>query len=234
MEDLKVDIKVEGDGKVVTLLTGEALEQKAPEIVDIKGNILAPGVYCAVRKPDHQKALVVFNRNSKFIRYEEDAVNHYGATITGTLKLNPELVEFNINMAKEYGTDALAKFLRMRKGLFAKGEECDALVKALSTLDVKVEKSFKKENDMRGNIKNHYDQIIKTDIPHRFKLKMPIFVGFDAKEFNVELYFDSSESGVRIYLESIELNDIIRMQRDIIMDEELNKLRAYGLAVMEE
>lgn len=230
----KMEIKVDGETKVLTVLQGDALPQKEPVKVEKEGNIKGPVNYATVREPDNQKAIVTFSRSGMKIVYEEDGVNHYGAKITGKLIVNPALSEFKINANGEYNTDQLAKFLRMRKPFFSNPNECDALVKALTTCMVKVQKKIEKDNDNRGNKKIHYDQVIESEIPKTFKLKMPVFVGFDAKEFVVELFFDSSDSSIKIWLESVELNDVMLNERDIIIDQQLAFFEEKKLVIIEQ
>lgn len=230
----KVEVKVEGNTTELVIREGKALPLKEPEVVSIDGNIKAPVNYAKVRPPKKEKASVTFSRSEMRITYEEEPVSFYGATITGKLLMNPKLENFGINSDKLLTTEQLAKFLKMNRQHFDKVDECDALVKALTTCKVKVQTLIDKDQDQRGNKKIHYDKVVDSEIPHNFTLNLPVFIGYDKRKFKVDLCFDTADLTIKVWLESVELNDIIETDRDIIMDEELKFFNEKGLVVIEQ
>jgi len=63
---------------------------------------------------------------------------------------------------------------------------------------------------------------------------MPIFIGYESQEFNVEICIDAKNTSIEIWLESPELNELIKTQRDGIIDAELARIKEKGDIVIIE
>lgn len=231
-ENKDIQINLSETGNVVEIRQGDAMPLREPVKVEESGNIKAPGNYSEIVKPDPQLAIVVFNRSSMSITYFENPRNYHAAKVTGTLLMNPELKEFKINENKMYGMKELSQFLNMRKHLFSDREECLALVKGLVSFKGKIETILERNEDLKGNFRSLVDKRVDLGLPERFKLKLPIFVGYGVNEFNVEIGIDNTDSNIEIWLESAELNEAIKTSRDKIMDEQLD--RFAGLIKIEK
>lgn len=68
------------------------------------------------------------------------------------------------------------------------------------------------------------DQTVKTNVPERFNLQMPIFKGSDRMTFEVEIYFNPSD--ITCSLVSPEANDEVERVKNGIIDNVLNRIKA--------
>ena len=231
MENLTV--KIEGDQKELLIRTGDALPAKEPKIINITGNILAPGAWLKIRSCEPSEDNVQYSRNDMKIIFVQSEENHYNKTIIGKLELNEDLKRFSINTEKMWTTAELAKFLKMNRLFFADADQCGKIIVELNSLKAKIQTEIEQSQNDRGNSKSMVNTKIESNIPLKFKLKLPVFIGFATKTFVVEICLETSSAGVQLWLESAELNEIIIGERDRILDAEIAKFVNAGLPVIE-
>lgn len=231
MENLTV--KIEGEQKELIVRTGQALPEKEPKIVNITGNILAPGNWLKIRKGNPELDHVLFSRDKMKIVFSQNETQAYGTTIIGELRLNEDLKKFKINENHLWNTSDLAKFLKMNRLFFSDADQCAKMVSELNSLKAKIQTEIEQSQNDRGNSKQVLNVKVDSNVPLKFKLKMPIFIGFPAKTFNVEICLETTERQVSVWLESAELNEIILGERDSILNTEIAKFVKEGLPVIE-
>lgn len=107
-----MEIKVNVEEGVKTLViehrNGAALPLKEPLIINIAGNISAPGIfwerrrdfYAAENPLDAKKCHALINRRERSIFLVCDETNPYNANVKGIIKVNPDLVNFGFNTDK--------------------------------------------------------------------------------------------------------------------------------------
>lgn len=233
-KDLNLTIK--GDEKDIIIRHGDAprIYQKEPLIVEITGAITAPSAWLAIRKGDPQKGHVKYSRSKMVINYEENERDAYSPTINGKLMLNSDLLEFNINNGGAISPDAMSTFIKMRKHFFVDDKLHPELVTNLRNFTAKVQQEVSQSSNDRGAYSIAVNKIVDAGkIPLKFTLDMPVFVGFPAKKFEVEVCLSTRESNVQVWLESPELNDIINKERDKIIGLQLKPFLDAGFAVIE-
>ena len=224
-KELKVDTLFKEGVKEVVIREGRALRivDERQKVVE-SGNIIAPGNYAEIMLPNPQTALVIFSRSKMEIKYFENPRTKFAAEITGKLLLNPELVNFGINSDKVYEPKKLSDFLNFNRHHFTKKEDGECLVKGLRSFSATVNTIIENSGDARGNIRSLLDRKVDSKLPEKFALKMPIFIGYPSQEFWVDICIDAKNTTIEIWLESPELNELIKTQRDGIMDEQLGRL----------
>lgn len=229
-----ISLKLEGDQKELVVRTGDALPLKEPKKLDISGSITAPMDFMSVIKPDAEKDVVTYSLNDLRITYQKNFGSAYSDTIEGKLKLNPDLQKFKINTGSTWTLKELASLFKMNRLFFVDRDECNLLVEKLNKFKAFISVDLEKNKDDRGNNKQLIDKKVNTDIPEKFKLCLPVFLGQPKVEFYVELCFDTTESSVSIWLESAELQEIIINQRDRLIIDEIDKIEALGLIAIEQ
>jgi hypothetical protein len=64
-------------------------------------------------------------------------------------------------------------------------------------------------------------------VPELISLTLPVFKGYPAVKFAVEICLDVTDSDAHFWLESVELADLMEKQRDELMQTEIDKMTGY-------
>lgn len=224
-------------GVETTLRTGPALHpsETAPESIEINGTLSAPFNFL-VGKPtlaakvedihmliDNDKGTITLN-----ILDTDPFTTH---TITGKLSPNAELAKFHINGDKKWAPRELTKFIRQMKVWFATKSDADALVSSLTSWEAKVETTIKDQSDRQGNTTLQLEQKVGTiPLKNKFVLRIPLFKGYKAEDFEVEIGFDATINGVTLYLFSDSLYELDALKRLEIMADEQAKFDKYAFS----
>jgi len=231
MENLSV--KIEGDQKELIVRTGQATPPREAKEVKISGNILAPANWLKIRKSNPNKDNVQFSRKEMKIIFTQEEESHSGKIIVGELRINDDLKKFKINENHLWTTADLAKFLKMNRIFFADADQCSKIIAELNSLKAKIQTEIEQSQNDRGNSKQMVNVKVDSNVPLKFKLKLPVFVGFKERTFVVEICLETSDRNVQLWLESAELNEIIIGERDSIISSEIVKFEKAGLPVLE-
>lgn len=233
MENLH--LKVEGTAETFTLLQGKALEQKAPEKIIISGDIKTVSNFLTVRKEsgtglqtiDKSKALLLVDKKGLSVKLKLDPENVYGAEITANLEESEELKPFCINKNKTFTKEELVKLLKFSKLFFADAEKHAAMLLAFQKVSSTVNIRANDSSDERGNKERNFVKEVTTNAPTEFILNIPIWKGFPAVKFRVEVCLDVTEGSARFWFESVELHEIKQAQVDEIFKEELKSAEGF-------
>lgn len=231
MKELNVTTK----GDTLTILEGKVLDQKPPEKISITGDIKSVSSFLSVRTAsgsgtqaiDKSKAVVVVDKKALTIELLVDPENHYGATVMARLEKSDELAPFYINQNKTFSKEELIKLIKFNKIFFdaptKHSEMLTAFQKISSTVNIRANDSA----DDRGNKERAFVKEVTTNAPTEFILNIPIFKGFDAVRFRVEVCLDVTEGSARFWFESVELHELIQTTVDIIFNEELKSAQGF-------
>lgn len=194
-----INISLEGNTKVLEILTGKAVERHAPSPLIVEGTIDAPYRFLKSRidvieiKESH--LLVSDNRITLCINEKSIA----GFTeITGRLVVNPDFLSFGINEDKKRDTFELADFIKMNRHFFNDRSTAMKLVNDLKNFKAEISKQVEKSNNDRGNTRFLKDQVVESNIPEIFSLNMPIFKGDAPVLFEVEVMIDPQSFECRL------------------------------------
>ena len=234
---MKPEIKLELlQGNTLTILEGKALDPKHPEKIYISGDIHSVANFLAKRhaggqgvglqKVDPERAVVLVDESKMQITLQVDPENPFGAKVTGTLEMAPELQQFGINANKQYTREEFIKLLRFNRRYFASDHE--KLLLAYQKLQIRTASEISQESDTRGNKGMNYQKFVNSDnIPEDFILRIPVFKGFPEFTFRVEICLDATDASVRFWLESVELHELIQAKTKEIMNKELESCQDF-------
>lgn len=220
----KINLQVNGEGKqTIEILKGEALPQKEPKKIIVKGLINAPFEYLQKRSPEPSKSHLIVSKSEGSITLIVDEKNEYRDEIGGALSLNPDFEKFGINTGKEYDTFELADFIKMNRYFFADKSVAMKLVSDLKNFKAKVNSDIEKSDDNRGNTRFLQNKAVESNIPEAFDIVVPIFKGQEEKVIRVEINIDSRS--LNCTLISPDANDIINETRSTLIDAQVEKIR---------
>lgn len=228
------------DGKIEIVVREGAAEQiREKKLISITGTIQAPLEFWMKRHHIHKhhspdKTNIIFSKTDKKIILNINENSFFSKTITGVLKINPELDEFKINKDFKYTVKGLADFLKMRKFFFKDRDQATKIVTNLQKFKASIQTQIEEFDNLRGNSKQMFEAKTDSNLDLSFTLKMPVFKGQPDKNFKVEINFDVRDKQVDIWLESeelrfIELNDI-----DLIFEKELKMFQAANVVCIEQ
>lgn len=225
-----------GDDQTVTLLEGKALEPKEPRTVNLVGVLDSPLQWLKQRvdQLDQKKAHVLVDRDEAMtIKLVIEESDHYATTVTGRLELHPLVKTFGINGGKYISNFEMAKLFKMNRSAFDVQAEAMELVNELQNFRAKVDKEIEKLNDNRGNARDLKNQVVDSNLPDAFKLKIPVFKGTPKQEIEVEVYINPDDFSCTLV--SAQANDIIADLRDREIDKVLDGIRevAGGIVIIE-
>ncbi|MBC7486063.1 MAG: hypothetical protein H7282_04870 [Cytophagaceae bacterium] len=151
--------------------------------------------------------------------------------ITGLVKMNPTFKDFGINTEKYYTPLEFAKFIRLRRFMFADLAEYQTLYSKLMTNKTAINKTQDNAKDERGNLMNHLDKTVETNIPKTFKLNCEIIKGAGKNTVIVEIGLDAADAGMRLSLFS---NELVELEEKIIDETFATTLKEFdGYPVLE-
>lgn len=233
MENLH--LKVEGPAESFTLLQGKALEQKPPVKIVISGDIKTVSNFLSVRKDsgtglqtiDKSKAVLIVDKKALSIQLSLNPENVYGAEITANLEESDEVKPFFINKNKTFTKEELVKLIKFNKLFFADADKHAAMLLAFQKVSSTVNIQANDSSDIRGNKERGFIKEVTTNAPTEFILRIPIFKGFPAIRFRVEVGVDVTEGSARFWFESTELHELIQSQIDEIFSEELKSAEGF-------
>ncbi len=238
---MKTELQISPAGDTLTILEGKALELLQPKQLKLAGNILSVGKFIAMRGLngkngkglqliDPALAVVIVNEADMSILLQLDPNNAHGTEVLGKLELTDELKQFHINTSKLFTREELIKLLRFNKRFFNNADLHADLLKSYQTMQIKTASELKQESDTRGNKGMNFNKTVDSaNIPTEFVLHIPVFKGFDSKVFRVEICLDATDSSVRFWFESVELNELIIIERDQIFEEQLKECSAFPI-----
>ncbi len=222
-------LNITTDQKTLTVYEGNALELKAPEKINISGDIKSVSAFLNVRKSkghglqeiDESKAVLIVDKKDLTIELLLDPENHYGAKIKGSLQKADELKPFFINENKTFTKEELVKLIKFNKLHFSDQSKHAEMLLAFQKVQSVVNIKANDSSDDRGNKERAFVKEVTSNAPTEFILDMPIFKGFGNVKFRVEVCLDVTEGSARFWFESIELHEICQRQIDEIFTDEL-------------
>ncbi len=214
-----ITVKVDGETKELVIRSGQALPLKEPLPVNISGTIKSPLKYLEKRigEINQLKSVLEVDKEGMQLNLVIDESNHYGTSVKGSLTLDPKFKLFGINKGNYMSPFALADMIKMNRSCFENHTVAMELVNELKNFKAKVDKEIEKSDNNRGNRKLLIDQVVKSNVPEKFNMKIPIFKGEKPQVFEVEVYFNSED--LTCCLISPQANDLIDEQVDQIIGE---------------
>ena len=226
----------------LTILQGEApaqLDQQAPVKIDIKGVIYAPLNFLdkRVKDIDQHKAHILVCRDKLQILLvinEDDAYTR--GRVLGELSYSEIFLKLGINDCKAWIPEQLGQFLKLNRSFFVNREENMKVVAALKSFSAKVNQDVQRETNEKGDRTFKFKQAVDSNIPEKFKLKIPIFSGGDSVEIEVETYAAIDGTDVSIHLQSAGANDVVEDTKATVISDTIEKIRSVApeIAIIEQ
>jgi hypothetical protein len=234
---MKENINITTTEKELVIREGKALELREPEKINFTGLLFAPGDFMENRKSllKADKSNLVINEKAGEIVFTTDDKNYYKDVFTGSLKKSSIIAEFGINDEKKFYTDKeMAKFFRKTEYYFSEVTEHKKIVAELMKFKASVDAEIVNISDNRGNVKQVYERMVKSNIPESFKMKAPIFEGYDPIEFKVLICAEADVTGVQFYLESPQLFKLEEVEKRKLIQVEEDRFKAFGCAILKK
>lgn len=218
------------------------LPVKAPRPICIEGVINSVTEFLLKRKDqieqiNQKRCHIVVNRENisiLLIINENDEYNF--GTVQGLLRNHPKFVEFGINSSKVWTPSALGLFFKMNRSFFKSKEENMTLVSELMNFKVKVDSSIERSLKESGDKTDNFSQVVNSNLPKSFTLKVPIFKGKPAEEIEVETFAQINGREVSFVLLSPGAQAAQEELRDKEIDAQLKEIRDIcpDIAIIEQ
>ena len=216
METPEIKINTKEGTEVLIIREGEALPLKEPVKLALTGNIDTVSRFVSKRKETLMIAQchVVVHRSTEdmSITLKINETDFYSGSVKGQLSFHEDFIAFGINRGKKYTPKDLADFIKMHRYCFEDKDVAMKLVSDLRSFKAKVNKEIEKTESTRGDKNILLNQIVESNIPESFSLKMPIFKGDTLRLFQVDINISPRDQDMDCFLESVEANDIIHIQ----------------------
>lgn len=211
------NIKVEAKDGELTIRHGEALPLKEKPNVSFNGVINTPRYFLESFPPESRSILLVDKTNGEIV-FIGNAWEDPQTKISGNLTIDLNFIGFGLNSDDGFTPEKLAQFLKRRKHYFLSKETFSDVYVNLRNFKAKVNKEIEKLSDDNGNYENNRRQVVESNCPKGFTLRIPIFKGIEAQEIPVEIIVDSE---LHVSLQSIDALQMEDQLKETIIDAEV-------------
>lgn len=238
-------ILADGQSKAeITIREGEAPKMLAPkppvktDIVGTTGSVLE---FLKKRIDTEQFKqgdchILVDRENVMITLVINEADEYKRGTVKSALQFNPAFKKFGINDAnKEWTPAELGLFFKMNRTFFADRKENMELVSRLMNFNGTVQATIDRELKMNGSRTDNYAQVVNSNLPKSFTLKIPIFKGLPPETLEIETFAQIDGRDVHFILMSPGAQATLEDIRDKVLDKELTEIReiAPQIAIIE-
>lgn len=169
--------------------------------------VLIGSIYEWVSKRTHptpvqeNPGVIVYSRNvdAPFIKYLQDPNDELATTLTAKMEVNPDLDAFGINRGVRFTQKELENHVRTYAHCFESLEVAKDLIKRMQNFDVRYEQQVKKTDDRRGETEDLVKSALKFakgELPATLTLRLPLYVGTDAQDVEVEIEVDRGRANM--------------------------------------
>lgn len=207
-----------------------ALDPKEPERVVINGTIDAPFKWLEKRVEliNQKSTHIIVNRDKMYMSLTIDETNYYQTVIEGVLQASKEMQEFGINSEKRWEPAKLSQFFKMHRAFFNYKSDNMVLVSTLKNFKAKVNQDIERSKEENGSRTDNYSQVVESNLPSSFKLKIPLFKGFSCEEIEVEIYADVDGREVFLSLVSAGANEAIEEYKNKVINEQIEAIKSIA------
>lgn len=213
------------------------LSPKEQEIINISGTLDAPLRWLEKRVGtiEQIKSHIVVSRDAMTIKLIIEEKDYYHTTIVGSLQPSRAMELFGINTDRSWEPEELSMFLKMHRAFFLNKTDNMLLVSTLKNFKAKVVQDVEKSKEENGSKTDNYSQVVDSNLPKSFKIKIPLFKGFNPEEIEVETYADVDGRTVSLALISAGANESMEKMKNDAIDTVLNliKEKAPDIVIVE-
>jgi hypothetical protein len=214
---------------------GEAAPIREPRPLSYTGRLDTPQRWLEPKKAAYTptQATVSVNMTAGSISLALNEKNELLDQVSGSLTESPELALFKINSDARYTLDELVTLLKRYRIFFPKKEQQAAILTALQNFTAKVETKIEQQRATNGSSKNNLEREVHgIQWDRTFMLSVPVFKGYPAESFHVEIGVDATSAGIRFYLESPELFELRYDLKWRLLQDEINYFEAWGCSLI--
>lgn len=236
-QEQNINISEEKDGKVITVLNGEAKKQANLENTEINGAIDSVSRFIENRKDtdyfkekethciaDTEEGILILRMN------EQDKFGNY--VVIGKIEESNIFNEIGINKAKRYDPIDLSNTFRLMRSYFISHEEHANLCATLKNVTAKVNQDVQKAIDDGANKNIAFRQEVESNIPKSFRMKLPIIKGAPSQEINVNVVLEADgAASIRCYLFSEDAQDFLIEKKEEMILKEVEKIEKDVLVI---
>lgn len=224
MENLIV--KVEGDQQHLEVRTGEAQILRDPAVLKLLDYAIeSPLRYLQkrVKQIDLLSCHLTVDRERLMLQLTINENSYFMDHIQGVLKLSPEYERMGVN-SYDYATPlVMSERIKMNRSLFENQTQAMELVTQLRQFRARIDKDIERNIDLnKGDKKLTVIQSVETNLPKKFNLFIPIFVGLPKQVVEVETYFNPDD--LTCCLVSPQANDIMQNIKDTEIDRQIAEI----------
>lgn len=222
---------------------GEApapLDPKAPIKTNITGVIGAVAEYLEKRidtgQFEPEDCHILVNRDKVEITLITNESDEYRrGQVIGKLAYNPKFIEFGINSGKIWTPTELGMFIKMNRAFFPDRKVNMDLVTSLMNFTADVNNKIERAIRENGNRTDNFAQVVNSNLPESFIIRMPLFKGIQPETIEVETFAQVNGRDVAFILISPGAQVILEDLRDRVIDEQLSRIReiAPEIAIIE-
>ncbi len=154
----------------------------------------------------------------------------------GQLAFSEIYLKLGINSDKAWIPEQLGQFLKLNRSFFVSRDENMKVVSSLKSFSAKVNQDVQRETSEKGDRTFKFKQAVDSNIPEKFKLRIPVFSGSASEEIEVETYATIDGTDVSIHLQSAGANDVVEATKATVIDDVIEKIRevAPEIAIIEQ
>jgi len=213
-----------------TILFGDAEKTIYPKSINLTGVLSAPVNFLKGKTAEFKKEaahlLIDPDDNTMTLNLDERSEKS-AVQIVGKLTPDKDLMEWKINSEHRWTVASLLKHVRERKFYFKDTSVQAKLINSLQKWNAQVEVVIKQHNDNSGNSLAMLERKVgEIDLVKEFVLSIPLFKGYEKREFTVNIGLDPKSSQVDFFLYSDELFFLMRSDRDMLFAKEVEAFKA--------
>lgn len=224
MENLIV--KVEGDQQHLEVRTGEAQILRDPQVLKLLDCAIdSPLRYLQkrVKQIDLLSCHLTVDRERLMLLLTINENSYFMDHIQGVLKLSPEYERMGVNSYDYVTPLVMSERIKMNRSLFENQTQAMELVTQLRQFRARIDKDIERNIDLnKGDKKLTVIQSVETNLPKKFNLFIPIFVGLPKQVVEVETYFNPDD--LTCCLISPQANDIMQNIKDTEIDRQITEI----------
>lgn len=241
-EDKRIVLHIPEGQDTITILQGNApaqLDNLPPVKININGTIYSPLNFLDKRVKDidqHKAHILVCRDKLRILLVFNEDDDYTRGTVLGELKFSNIFQKLGINDNMAWEPESLGQFLKLNRSFFVSRDENMKVVTALKSFTAKVNQDVAKESKENGNRSLVFKQAVDSNIPEKFKLKLPIFSGGNPEEIEVETYASVDGTDVAISLQSAGANDVVEETKANVINDVIFKIRTIApeIAIIEQ
>jgi hypothetical protein len=206
-------------------------------ILDTPARYLEKRTAIPAGEPGHLNILashLIVNRENMSLKLTVHEEDHFMHLIGGQLEYHPDFIKFKINTGEAWDAFQFGDFVRMNRTFFDTIDYAVDLTTRLKSFKAKVDTEREKVQKQNGDFRTVFDQVVTSNLPSGFNLNIPIFKGYEAQKFVVEVHVRPAD--LAIILLSPEAKDQQTTLKDNAINDQLKAIKttAPDLLITEE